>query len=171
MIPAYIHHYYGHVGENHDALTEEVIQKFHIKKTYAALFRLYCLSSGGFRPSKQYIENKTGIASTHVSRTRQWLVDFGLIGFDKEANEIQIDWDQIRGLASVPADQIPCRSHYKISKVNPHRNQEPVKSKDELIATMQWISELYGIPLTFENNEWDGSEESTNELNEFCWAG
>lgn len=171
MVPAYIHHYYAHTGENHEELINDIVCKFKVKRTYAALFRLYCLSSGGFRPSKQYIQDKTGILKDNVLRTRKWLVDFGLIGFDEEANEIQVDWDHLRALASVPEEQIPVRSHYKIGKVNPHRNAEPKLSDDDMIATMQFISEVYGIPLTFNDNEWDGSEPSTDLLEEFCQAG
>lgn len=170
MIPAYIKHYSYKEGESHKDIVQDIIRKFRIKNENAKVFSLYCLSQGGFRPSKQYIENKTGVAKNNVLRARKWLVDNGLIGFDKEANEIQIDWFQLRNLALIPEEEIPIRKKYSIGKIDIQKKGDE-KSKDSDLFLMEWISEFYGIPLTFDNDTWDRTEEATAELEEWYQAG
>jgi len=170
MIPAYIKHYSYKEGESHKDLVNDIIHKFKIKSENAKVFSLYCLCQGGFRPSKQYIQNKTGVTKNHILRARQWLVDNGFIGFNKEDNEIQIDWFQLRALASIPENEIPKRKLYSIGNIYLPK-KEAEKSKDNDLALMEWISEFYNIPLTFDDDIWNGTEEATADIDEWYQAG
>ncbi len=168
--PPEVIHFNNFKGVSHKSIVTEIIDKFGLKEEEAKLLMLYGCCSNRFAPSKQYIENKTGILKEHVSRVRKKLVDDGFIEYSNENGvyTIYLDWQQLRDLASVPADKVGKKKTRIVAKVD--HNWTPKyayfnnKHMSDETKMMLFASEFWNIPL---NNIYPEEDETFGMSKEF----
>lgn len=80
-------------------MIKDAARNVKLPKSPTNLLALYADCEEGFRPALHFVEGKTGIGHDHVSRTRDYLNDRGLIQYDNAAGKITIRWDRIKAFA------------------------------------------------------------------------
>lgn len=98
--PLAVIHVNSKATDNRQWLVEECIAAFNMKNSEAELLRFYALKcSNGFKPAALFIERQTGLDRREVYRSREWLIQDGLLNISDKI--ISVDWDRIRLFASL----------------------------------------------------------------------
>lgn len=92
------------------------LQNLRIPKAARKLMTFYASRSDGFRPSLKYIDQETGIGVKNVSTVRNYLVRYGLIGYD--GNNIFIDWVRLKAFASLDPSLMGRKKNWKITPID-----------------------------------------------------
>lgn len=183
MPPEIIH--LNFIKGSHKDIIQDVIDKFGLKSEEAKLLMLYGTCKNRFKPSRKYIEKKTGIKKDNISRVRKKLVDHGFIELYKRKTDgtsaIYIDWIQLRDLASIPKDMLGKRKTRRVAKVDHSWTPKYTYLASSLsneTKMMRFASDYWNIPLTDDYSEEDTIsmpdsflEEKRKDAEEFFFEG
>ena len=173
-------------GASHKEIIQDIINKFGLKSEEAKLLMLYGTCRNRFKPSRKYIEGKTGILKDNITRVRKKLVDHGFIELYKRkdgTSAIYIDWVQLRDLASIPKDMLGKKKNRYVAKVDhawtPKYSYLDSKTLSDETKMMLFASDYWDIPLTKDCSEEDETfgmqdsflEEKKKDAEEFFFGG
>lgn len=97
MIPMAIRHT-GKRANKEDALDliRGCTKNVHLTSRGGKLLLCYATCRTGFRPSKKYVFEKTGINPPHLYQVRKELTEMRIINIDRATRTIFVDWRRIR---------------------------------------------------------------------------
>lgn len=185
-IPPEVIHFNNKKGISHKEIIQDIIDKFGLKKEEARLLILYACCCSGFRPSKQYVENNTGILKDNVDRARKKLVDDGLIEYCKRqdgTSAIYIDWSQLVDLASIPKEMLGKKKNRIVAKVDhawtPRYSYLKSGALSDEAKMVRFASDFWNIPFTEDCPEEDDTfempdallEQKKKDADEFFFGG
>ena len=128
-----------HIGdrpeqEKQSLILNRALFNLRVPKAASRLMVFYAAQATGFRPSLKVIESATGIASHNISRVRQLLVAYGLIGYDQ--TYIIVDWVRLRGLAIADVKRIGAKRDWRISPVSASSSSDSTFDVHNYIGTL-----------------------------------
>ena len=118
-------------------MVQDAARNLCLSKQETALLAYYGDCKDGFRPSKQYIESKTGIPKNSIQNTRKGLIRRNIIAYNSQHGIITVLWPRIEAFAMLTE---PLK---KGEALKGKYSQPEQAEKNDTTSTLKALSERY----------------------------